>query len=312
MAQLIEKIKDFFTAPPCPSLVFQFSSSYISAIQVEVKEKKVKRHAILPLPAGLIEPHFDRRNLPEAAALAGLMKEGLGGLHFSGEKAACLIPESCFKIFILPFETFPPSGREREKLLLWRIKKHLPVLPEDARLSFEEIASGASLKVFLSLARIAVIQEYEELCTGLGLDVGILTAPTLSLLNLVDQAQEKDLILANIEEDSISLAAVTPSDIMLYRVKPFIIERRGRIPTGQRVETVIKEIENTVHFIEDREKRKIQSLWLHSSLTDHQEVLFSELAARLPFPIKLIDSPCLGEIPPSEKAFLVPLAGQIP
>jgi Tfp pilus assembly PilM family ATPase len=311
MAQLIEKIKNFFTVHPCPPVVFQLSSSYISGISIAVKERKVKHHAILPLPAGLIEPHFDRKNLADATTLAGLIKEGLKGLHFSGERAACLIPESCLKIFVLSFESFPPSERERARLLRWRVKKQMPVLPEDARLSYEVIASSASMKVLASLARTAVLQEYEDLFGSLGLKVGVLTVPTLSLLNLVDWEGEKDFIVANFEEDSISLAAITQSEMTLYRFKPFVIERQTRIQAGQNIETVIKEIENTVHFIEDREKREIHSLWLSSSLAENQAEVISQLARRLPFSIKPIESPYLSEIPPSERATLAPLAGQI-
>lgn len=312
MAPLIEKIKDFFTAHPCPPVVFQLTSSYISGIHVAVKEKRVKHHALLPLPAGLIEPHFDRKNLSDASFLAELMKKGLKKLHFSGERVACLIPESCLKIFVLAFESFPPSEREREKLILWRAKKQMPVLPEDARLSYEVTASTASVKVLASLARTAVLQEYEDLFASLGLKIGILTAPTLSLLNLVDWEKEKDLIVANIEEDSISLAAITQSEMALYRFKPFALERQGRLQESQKIETVVKEIENTVHFIEDREKRRIHSLWLRSSLSESQAEIVSELTRRLPFSINPIEAPCLGEIPASDRAILAPLAGQIP
>jgi len=312
MAPLLEKIKNFFAAQPCPSLVFQLSSSYISGIEIAVKEKTVKRHALFPLPAGLVEPHFDRKNLVDASALAGLMKEGLKRLHFSGERAACLIPESCFKIFVFAFDSFPPSEREREKILLWRAKKQMPVLPEDARLSYEVMASSASIKVLALLARKAVIREYEDLFASLGLKIGMLTAPTLSLLNLVDWEKEKDLIVANVEEDSISLMAITRSEMALYRFKPFAFESQGPPQAGQKIGNIVKEIENTVHFIEDREKQTIHSLWLRSSLSESQEAILSELARRLPFSVKPIGSPYLDEIPSSERAVFAPLAGQIP
>jgi hypothetical protein len=312
MAPLLEKIKNFFAASPCPSLVFQLCSSYISGIEVAAKERTVKQHALLPLPAGLIDPHFDRKNLVDASALAGLMKEGLKRLHFSGEKAACLIPESCFKILVLAFDSFPASEREREKLLLWRAKKQVPVLPEDARLSYEVMASPASVKVLTLLARKAVIQEYEDLFASLGLKTGMLTASTLSLLNLVDWEKEKDLIVANIEEDSISLTAITRSEMALYRYKPFAIESRGLLQVGQKIENIVKEIENTVHFIEDREKQAIHSLWLRSSSGDSQEAILSELARRLPFSVNPIGSPYLDKIPSSERAVFAPLVGQIP
>jgi hypothetical protein len=311
MAQLIEKIKDFFLCYPCPPAIFQVSSTYISGIHLEVKEKKLKYYGVVPLAPGLVDPHFDRKNLADGPTLSGLLGEGLKGLHLSRERAACLIPESCFKIFVLSFDSFPNAERERDQLLRWRIKKQMPVMPEDVRLSYEVTALGASVKVLVSLARTAILQEYEDLFAGLGLRVGILTAPTLSLLNLVDWETEKDFIVANIEEDSISLAAVTQSEITLYRLKPLALERLGPVEPGQKIETIVKEIENTVHFIEDREKRGIRSLWMRVGLTDDQEEITSELAGRLPLSIKKIESPRMAELPASKKALFAPLAGQI-
>jgi hypothetical protein len=312
MVPFIEKIKNYFMAHPCPPVIFQLSSSYVTGIHIAVKERKIKHHAFLPLPPGLIEPHFDRKNLTDAPSLARLMKEGLKRLHLSGERVACLIPESCLKIFVLAFESFPLSEWEGEKLIRWRVKKLVPVLPEDARLSYEAMASSASVKVLASLARTAVLQEYEDLFASLGLKVGILTAPTPSLLNLVDWEKEKDLIVANIEDDSVSLVAIANSEMTLYRFKPFAIERQGWLQVSQKIENVVKEIENTVHFIEDREKRGIHSLWLRSGLSESQEEIISELATRLPFSINPIEAPHLDEIPSSERAILAPLAGQIP
>jgi len=312
MAQLIKKLKNYLTVPPCPQVVVQVSSSYISAIHLAVREKTIKQHLTLTLPAGLVEPHFDRKNMSDAATLLGLIKKGLKGLKFSRESAAALIPEACQKVFILSFESFPPSEREREKLLRWRIKKQMPVLPEENRLSYQVMTSSSSVKVVVSLAKTAVLQEYEDLFAGLGLDVGIMTSPSLSLLNLVDWEIEKDFMAANIEEDSFSLAAVTQSELMLYRFKPFAVEPLNLVQAKQKIEMVAKEIENTVHFIEDKEKRKVRSLWLRLSLGGGQEEVISQLANRFSLAIRAIESPLLAEVRSSDREILMPLAGQIP
>jgi len=312
MAQLIEKLKNYLTVPPCPQVVMQVSSTYVSAIHLAIKERTLKQYLILPLPAGLVEPHFDRKNISAAATLSGFIKKGLKGLNFSGETAACLIPEACQKVFVLSFESFPPSEREREKLLRWRIKKQMPVLPEENRLSYQVMTAGSSVKVLVSLAKTAVLQEYGDLFAGLGLEVGIMTSPTLSLLNLVDWESEKDFMAANIEEDSVSLAAVTQSELMLYRFKPFAIEPQNLIQAKQKIEMVIKEIDNTVHFIEDREKRRVHSLWLRSSLDVGQEEVISQLTDKFSLAIKPVESPLLAEVRASDRPILAPLAGQIP
>jgi hypothetical protein len=298
--------------PPCPPVIIQLASSYASGIHLAVKNKRLRNRVILPLPPGLLEPHFDRPNIADAAALTGIMKDGMKSLHFSREKAACLIPESCFKIFIFPFESLPASEKERENLIRWRAKKQMPVLPEDVRVSYQVLASVASFPVLTVLARSAVLKEYEDLFAGLGLETGVLTAPMLSLLNLVDWDKDKDLLVANIEEDSMGLMAVTRSEPILYRLKTFTADRRSEPPSAQNAANIIQEIENTVHFIEDREKREIHSLWVRSGLLQDRDKLMAELETGLSLAVRRFEAPPWPGLSPTERAVLAPLVGQIP
>ncbi len=297
--------------PLCPSAVVQLSSRYVSGIQVDLKERRVKHHLVVDLPAGLIEPHFDRPNIADAAALGEILKDGLKKLHVSGRKIACLVPEACLKIFILPFDSFPSSERERERLILWRVKKQMPVLPEDVRLSYEAKPSSP-IRVLAALARAPVIKEYESLLAGLGLEVGLLTVPTLSLLNLLDWEKEGDLLAVNIEDDSLSLAAVTGAELTLYRLKMFSLERGSIRDPSLKVETAVKEIENTAHFIEDREKRQVRSLWFRSGLKEGRRDILEALRAELHFEVHPVEVPPSFGIAPEAGDFLAPLVGQIP
>jgi hypothetical protein len=306
------KIKDYFTVPLCPPTVIQVSSSYISGIHVDLKDGRAKRHAVLELPAGLLEPHFDRKNVADVAALSGVLKEGLRELQVPGKKIACLVPEACLKIFVLSFDSLPASEKEREKIIRWRAKKQMAILPEDARLSYETVTSSSSIKVLAALARTPVIREYEDLFAGLGLDVGIAASPTISLLNLVDWENEKDLLVVNIEEDSLGLIAVTQSEPALYRLKTFSVGQEGGLRFSQKIEAVAKEIENTVHFIEDREKRAVRSLWFRSGLKEGREDILAGLRTGLEIEVRPVQAPSSCGLSPDLSAFLAPLAGQVP
>ena len=312
MAADLRKITDYFTVPLCPPTVIQLSSSYLSGIYMDAKDGKAKRHTVLDLPSGLLEPHFDRKNIADAAALSGVLKEGLRELQVSGKKIACLVPEACLKIFVLPFDSLPASEKERDKIIRWRAKKQMAILPEDARLSYETIVSSSSIKVLAALARAPVIREYEDLFAGLGLEVGIAASPMISLLNLVDWQDGEDLLVANIEEDSLGLVAISQSEPALYRLKTFSVEREGGLRFSQKIEAVVKEIENTAHFIEDREKRQVRSLWFRSGLREGQEDIMAGLRTALPFEVRPVQAPPSCGLDPEASAFLAPLAGQIP
>jgi len=312
MAADLSKIKEFFTGPLCPPVLVQVSSSYISGIHLDVKEGRAKRHAVLELPSGLLEPHFDRKNIADAAALSAVLKEGLRELQTAGKKIACLVPEACLKILVLSFDALPGSEKEREKIIRWRAKKQMAVLPEDARLSYEIVGSSSSTKVLAALARTPVIREYESLFAGLGLDVGIAASPTVSLLNLVDWENGKDFLVANVEEDSLGLVAVTQSEPALFRFKTFSAVTEGKVPFSQKVEGVIKEIGNTVHFIEDREKRAVRTLWFRSALKEGREDILAVLRANLGIEVRPVLAPAASGLSADLSAFLAPLAGQFP
>jgi hypothetical protein len=309
---ILDQFVRYFTAPPCPPVIFQIASSYVSGLHVGVKESKIKEYVIWPLPSGLVEPHFDRQNFPDPAALAEIVKACLAKLHVSAGRVACLIPETCLKILVLAFDSLPSSEREREKLIRWRAKKQMPILPEDARLSFDLLPSNGSIKVLASLGRSSVLGEYENLFSKLGFEVGLLGAPTLSLLNLVRWEEEKDVIIANIDDDSLSLVAATDSRLSLYRNKTFAVERRGELRAEEKVDLIVKEIENTIHFVEDKEKRVLRSLWLRAGLREGQEEVLTQLGQRMSISIHAVGAAALSELPLAERTILAPLAGQIP
>ena len=305
---LLDKVGSFFTSPPCPPVLLQVSSVFLSGLQVADKEKTPRQRLIVSLPGGLVVPHFERTNIPDSAALAGLLKEHLGRLRVSGSDAACLLPEACFRVFVLPFESLPASDRERENLILFRAKKQMPVLPDDLRLSFQTMESGSGIKVLAALARASVIREYEAFFAGLGLDLGIVSPPALSLVNLIDWRAEEAGLLVNLDDDSLGLVAVTRSEPALYRVKAFSGERSE----ARRVDGLAKEIENTIHFIEDREKQAVTSLWFRNGLLDGGDDLPAALAGKLAVPVKPVPAAPLDSLPEAERAILTPLAGLIP
>jgi hypothetical protein len=78
------------------------------------------------------------------------------------------------------------------------------------------------------------------------------------------------------------------------------------------VDGVAKEIENTIHFIEDREQHAVPTLWFRNGLLDGGGDLPSALARKLAVPVKPVPAGLLDSLPESERSILTPLAGLIP
>lgn len=302
---VLDRVRDYFTRPPRPPVLLQVSSAVLSGLQVAEKDRTPRQRLIVPLPAGAVEPHFEKPNIRDGAALSGLLKETLGRLGSAGSDTAVLLPEACFRVFVMPFESLPAADQERESLILFRARKQLPLPPDDLRLSYAVLDSGRGRKVVAALARASVVGEYEAFFSGLGLRPGIVSPPGLSLVNLLDRRAETAGLLVNLDDDSLGLLGIVGSEPALYRVKPLTGERSE----ARRVEGLAQEIENTIHFIEDREKQAVPVLWFRNGLAEGDDNLKAELAARLPLPVRPVEAPLLDPLPEAERRLLAPLAG---
>ena len=310
MALFVNKIKNYFSQQPLPHVAFQVTSRYISGIRVSPKDGRITNHFILPLERGAIRPSFEKKNIKNPEWLGKNMKKELGKFHIHDHKVVCLLPELSIKAFVFSFGSLPSSRQEREQIIRFRIKKQIPLLPEDARFSFDINRSNSTVKIFVAVARTSIIREYEEFFSTFNLKIRTIGVPTLGLHSLLNTKKEKDFILINIEEDSLCILAIIDSEIVLYRLKPILVASQSGMPDDRRIENIVKEVENTVNFIEDKEERKIQSSWIRLGVLDGKGML-SQLRENLSFPVTGIDSCLTGELGLREKKILSPLVGQI-
>jgi len=311
MALFTDKIKSYFIRQLLPSSAIQLTSSYLSGIHVSSKEGNIKNHFIIPLEKGVIEPSFSNKNIKSPTLLEKKIKQGLEKLHLSDNKIACLIPELSLKAFVFSFDSLPSSREQRERIIRFRVKKQIPLLPDDARFSFDRLRSNSTSKILVAVARASIVQEYEDLFNKLRLKVRTVGVPTLSLYYLLNREEEKDLLLINIEEDSFSLIAGLNSEVVMYRLKPFISGSLTNVSGLQRVENIVKEVENTVNFVEDKEKKKVNSFRVRLGLLEPEEDMFLQLKEKFPLRAKVIEAGLTSKLGLREKTILSPLIGQI-
>lgn len=311
MVPYIDKIKHFFTQPLLPLSAFQVSSHYLSGIHINHKNGRIRSHFLFPLDKGIIEPSFFKKNIKKEVALREIIKKGIEKLQLSDHRVVLLLPEISQRAFIFSFDALSSACQEREQIIRFRIKKQIPLLPEDARLSFDLIKSKNKDKVVATIARSSVVKEFEDFFGKFRLKVKAVNAPLLSLLNLINKEREQDMMLVNIEEDCFSLVAVLGSEISLYRQKPFDLEYGDKESFGQRVEDIAQEIEKTANFIEDKEERKISSLLIRYGMLKSEDKVSTGLTERLSLPVKDIESSFVFNLPMKEKKILSPLIGQL-
>jgi hypothetical protein len=304
-----DKIRYFFSEQPLPHSALQVSSRYFSGIRVSSNDRRLKHHFILPLPEDVITSTFHKKNIKDSAALEKIAQQGLAKLHMTDHKVVFLLPELSQKTFVFAFDSIPTSQKEREQIILFRIKKQISVLPKDTRLSYTVIKSNAKKRVLATIARSAVVEEYESFFSRLRLKVRAVGVPSLNLFNLIDSKKDKDFILIDLESDVFTLLVVINSEISLYRQKPITADFLGKEATKAQWMDIVQEVENTAHFVEDKEKRKIKCLWVRTGVFGSAEDILSSLEERCQCPVRAIESSLKSNLPLEEKRLLTPLLG---
>ncbi len=306
---LVERLKAHFLDRLVPDAVFQVSPAFLSGIRVSKNDGLVKGGFALPFRERPLTPSFDRPNVTDPVVLEEAIAEGMKSLRLSSGSAALLVPEASVRVFVLSVDSFPGSGKERDAFIRWRIGKQMPLIPEDARIDYAATPGRGARKVIVAMARQMIIREYEYLFEKAGLKPVLVTVPTLTLVNLIGRTAAGNGILLNLEDETLTLLALMDSGWELYRQKS--VGAAGGPEAEQRADNIVREAENTIRFLEDKEKKRIERLWVRSAAADERPELISRLEERIGLPLEPLDYEAPEGWSEAQKALLAPLVGQI-
>ena len=302
------RLRTHFTERLLPDAVFQIAPTHLSGIRVSRTDGSVKGGFVQPFRERPVAPSFDRPNVIGPAALEEAIDQGKRNLRLTSGSAALLIPEPSVRVFVMSVDSFPGSGKEREAFIRWRIGKQMPLIPEDARIDYAVTPGRGARKIIVAMARQVVIWEYEALFEKAGLKPVLVTAPSLALVNLVPPDGRKNGVLINIEEETLTVLALADPGWSLYRLKD--IGAPGAA-AGEREENIVREAENTIRFLEDRDRTRVERLWLRCAAAVEQPEIRARLGERIALPIEPIDYHAPEVWTDAHKAVLAPLIGQI-
>jgi hypothetical protein len=304
-----KRLKSHFQDRLLPDAVFQLSTASLSGIRVSKKDGSVKGGFVLPLRERPLSPSFDRPNVTGPAVLEEAVVQGMKNLRLSSGSAALLVPEPSVRVFVLNVDSFPGSGKERDTFIRWRIGKQMPLIPDDARIDYAVTPGRGVRKIIVAMARQTVVREYESLFEKAGLKPVLVTVPSLTLVNMVGQAGPSNGILLNLEDETLTLLAIMDSGWALYRQKG--VGAPGGPEADERADNIVREAENTIRFLEDKERKRIERLWVRTAVAAERPQLMDRLKDRIDLPLE----PVVYEAPEAwseaQKALLAPLVGQI-
>jgi hypothetical protein len=303
-----KKLRTYFSERLLPDAVFQIAPGHLSGIRVSRTDGAIKGGFVLPFRDRPVAPSFDRPNVTDLGALEEAVAQGKRNLRLTSGSVALLIPELSLRVFVLSVESFPASGRERESFIRWRIGKQMPLIPEDARIDYAVTAGPGARRVIVAMARQVVVREYEALFEKAGLKPVLVTAPSLALVNLVPRAGRTNAVLLNIEDETLTVLALADPGWSLYRQKD--IGAPGAA-AGEREENIVREAENTIRFLEDRDRTRVERLWLRCAVAVEQPEIRARLGERIAVAIEPVDYRAPDVWTDAHKAVLAPLIGQV-
>ncbi len=306
---LSNSLRRYFVERLLPDSVFQITPRHLSGIRVSRGDGWVKGGFVQPFRERPVTPSFDKPNVIDPAALEEAIVQGRESLRLSSGSAALLIPESSVRVFVLTVDSFPGSAKERETFLRWRIGKQMPLVPEDARIDYAVTPGKGARKVIVAMARQVVVWEYEALFEKVGLKPVLVTAPSLALVNLVRPNGRANGVLLNVEDETLTVLALADPGWSLYRQKD--IGPPGGPSADERGDNIVREAENTIRFLEDRDRTRIEGLWLRCAAAAELAEVRGRLAERIALPIEPIDYAAPEAWTDAHKAILAPLIGQI-
>ncbi len=291
------------------TLIFQVAPGHLSGLRVARADGSVKGGFVLPFRERPVAPSFDRTNVTYPAALEVAIAKGQRNLRLSSGTVALLIPEPSVRVFVLSVDEFPRSGKEREAFLRWRISRQMPLIPEDARIAYSATPGRGARKVIAAMARQVVIWEYEALFEKAGLKPVVVSAPTLALVNLVRGEAAGNAILLNLEDETLTLLALANGGWTLYRQKDIGPAAGG--DAEERIDNIVREAENTVRFLEDKEGTATERLWVRSAAEGEVPEVARRIEDRTGLPVRTVDYEAPRVWTAAHKAVLAPLIGQV-
>ena len=307
--KLEDRLRKHFSERLLTDSVFQIASGYLSGIRVGRSDGSIKGGFVRPFAGRPVVPSFDRPNVTDAAALEEAIDQGKRNLRLTSGSAALLIPESSVRVFVMSVDSFPGSGKERDAFIRWRIGKQMPLIPEDARIDYAVTPGKGTRKVIVVMARQVVVWEYEAAFDKAGLKPVVVTAPSLALVNLVRRDGRAKGVLLNIEDETLTVLALADPGWSLYRQKD--IGPPGGAAADERRDNIVREAENTIRFLEDRDRTRVEGLWLRcADIAEFAEIL-ARLRERISLPIEPVDYTAPDGWTDAHKAVLAPLIGQV-
>jgi Tfp pilus assembly PilM family ATPase len=231
-----------------PDVAVEIAQGRVAAAAVERRGGRpvVAAHAVELLPPSALVPSLTAANTSDRPSVMTALNRVLERVG-RPRRIGLIIPDVVAKVSLVRFEKVPPRAADLDQLIRWQVRKAAPFPIDDAQVSYVRGLQAPDGQDFIvALARRAIIEEYEGLCTEAGSHAGVVDLSTFNVINAViagGSAPPGDWLLVNVAADSASIAILRGQHPIFFRNRS--VESEG---------TVADLVHQTGMYYEDRLK----------------------------------------------------------
>jgi type IV pilus assembly protein PilM len=167
-----------------------------------------------------------RPSLAPASEITGVIQEMFTRTGTKPGKISLVIPDNVAKISLLSLPERPPTRRQLEEILRFKLRRSVPFRMDDAVISYQVIpAEGKAVNILVALMHRLVVEQFEAAVRATGARPGLVDLCTPNLLNLcrreLDElnSQGHDAALLNCAGPYFSLVIIREGRIIFFRSK---------------------------------------------------------------------------------------------
>jgi Tfp pilus assembly PilM family ATPase len=206
-----------------PLVAVELAAHRVSAAAIEFRAGKpvVSAHASEPLPEGVLVPSLTLANVHDRAALVGAVGRVLDRLGGRPRRIGLVIPDPVARVSLVRFEKVPVRRPDLDQLVRWQVRKAAPFAIEEAQVSYVPGLRGPEGQEFIVItARRDIVREYEDVCSEVGADPGIVDLATFNVVNVVLAGSPvllTDWLLVHVSADYASIAILRGEHLIFFR-----------------------------------------------------------------------------------------------
>ncbi len=209
-----------------------------------------------PTPLVRHEESFEypaNKFLPEPEAMQSIASSVLTRLG-GPKRIGCVLGDTFFRTQVLTLNEFPRSEQEREKVILWHIRKFLNYPIDAVRMSYEIVGRAAnSVTLFVTLCPAEDVRALESAFASGGCQVGYVGSATVELFNLAlakgAVPSDGNVLIINRTLDYLSFLFAERGAPLFFRCK----EVDGRQDEGEQVnERLLQELRLTLAYYREK------------------------------------------------------------